>query len=51
MFYYLGEFGQAVLWSSLPDRATKKKEKWRSLYTEYAIQCLLQESASISNVP
>ena len=33
MFCYLSKlkFGQAVLWLSLPDRATKKKENCRSL--------------------
>ena len=31
MFCYLGKFGQAVLWPSLPDPATKKKENCRSL--------------------
>ena len=30
---YLAKFGQAVLWPSLPDRATKKKENCRSLFS------------------
>ena len=34
MFYYLGKFGQAVLWPSLPDRVTKKKENCRSLWPD-----------------
>ena len=31
MLDYLGKFEQAVLWPSLPDRATKKKENYCSL--------------------
>ena len=31
MFCYLGMFGQAFLWPSLRDRATKKKENCHSL--------------------
>ena len=31
MFCYFGKFVQAVSWSSLPDRATKKKENCCSL--------------------
>ena len=31
MFSYLGKFGQAVLWPSLPHRATKKTENYGSL--------------------
>ena len=32
MFCYLGKFGQADLWPSLPNQATKKKENCCRLY-------------------
>ena len=32
---YVSLFGQTVLWTSLPDRATKKKENRRSLNLGY----------------
>ena len=32
LFCYLGMFGQAVLWQSLPDQATKKRGSCRSLW-------------------
>ena len=46
MFYYLGKFGQAILWPSLPDRATKKKENCRSLSILQMIESFLISAIS-----